>query len=245
MVRAAPQFPLIDAPLRERERAARVEGIGAAMPPASKSRKKPAAQRPKARPKARARRSSATWRPRVPVLEQRHYDLIGLGLVAAGVFLAFPLYLQWEAGTAGKAVTDGLAFLVGAIRYVAPVAFVAAGTIMVMRPVLPSVRPFRSGFVCLFAALVLMLAAGTLGLGPGDIRDGFWHREFFEGRGGISGEALFYVTSKGLGTVGSHIVAIFLLLAGILLVTGASVAGFLTATGATVAATTRPMRRTP
>ena len=62
------------------------------MPPAKKPRKKPATQRPK----PRARRSSATWRPRVPVLEQRHYDLIGLGLVAAGVFLAFPLYLQWE-----------------------------------------------------------------------------------------------------------------------------------------------------
>jgi S-DNA-T family DNA segregation ATPase FtsK/SpoIIIE len=42
-------------------------------------------------PKARARRSAATWRPRLPLLEQRHLDLLGLGLVAAGVFLAFPL----------------------------------------------------------------------------------------------------------------------------------------------------------
>ncbi len=60
--------------------------------PAAKRRGKPAAK------KARARRSTLSWRPRLPVLEQRHLDLAGLGLVAAGVFLAFPLYLGWDGG---------------------------------------------------------------------------------------------------------------------------------------------------
>ncbi|MEA2288021.1 MAG: segregation ATPase FtsK/SpoIIIE, family, partial [Solirubrobacteraceae bacterium] len=63
-----------------------------AKPPASKSRSKPK-PKPKAGSRARARRSAPMWRPRLPVVEQRHLDLAGLGLVAAGVFLAFPLYL--------------------------------------------------------------------------------------------------------------------------------------------------------
>ena len=40
--------------------------------------------------------------------------------------------------------------------------------VLVLRPMLPAVRPFRAGALCLFAALTLALAAGTLGLGPGD-----------------------------------------------------------------------------
>src|SRR5436190_21085869 len=67
------------------------------MPPA----RKPAKSRSK---KVRARRSPVPWPPRLPVFEQRHLDLIGLGLVAVGVFLAFPLYAGWEGGEAGQAV---------------------------------------------------------------------------------------------------------------------------------------------
>ena len=58
----------------------------------------------KRKPPARARRSGL--RVSLPVLEQHHFDLIGLGLVAMGVFLAFPLYLGWNGGTVGEAVAD-------------------------------------------------------------------------------------------------------------------------------------------
>jgi S-DNA-T family DNA segregation ATPase FtsK/SpoIIIE len=220
------------------------------MAPATKTGKARPKARPKgksgARPRAgatRARRSSATWRPRMPRLEQRHFDLLGLALVAAGVFLAFPLFLDWDAGAAGQALTDGLAYLVGAVRYAVPVGLIAAGAVLVLRPVLPSVRPFRAGALCLFAALVLALAAGTLGLGPEGVRDGFWHPAFFEQRGGIAGEALFFVTSKALATIGAHIVALFLFAAAVLLLTGASIAGVMRATGTGVADTTRALRR--
>jgi DNA segregation ATPase FtsK/SpoIIIE, S-DNA-T family len=196
----------------------------------------------KAPARARARRSSATWRPRLPVLEQRHLDLLGLGLVACGVFLAFPLYLRWDGGAAGGAVVDGLALGVGALRYGAPIAVIAAGAILVMRPVLPSVRPFRSGGICLVIGLALMLAAGTLGLGPSTERHGFWHEPFLRDRGGYLGELLFYAGSNLVGTIGTHILALFFLLAAVLLLTGASVAGVLKATGAGVADTTRVLR---
>src|SRR4051794_21698992 len=125
----------------------------ASMPPArtaSKSTRAPA-RAAKAggararRPRARARRSPLSWRPRRPALDQHQADLAGLALVAAGVFLAFPLYLGWNGGAAGEAIVEGLTWAVGRVAYGAPVALVAAGALLVLRPVLPAVRPFRAG----------------------------------------------------------------------------------------------------
>jgi S-DNA-T family DNA segregation ATPase FtsK/SpoIIIE len=191
----------------------------------------------KTKPRARARRSPA----RKPLIEQRQLDLIGLGLVALAIFLAFLLYGGWQGGKAGEGLVEGLALLAGTIRYVAPIAVFAAGAILILRPVLPAVRPFRSGAVCLLAASTLMYAAGTLGFGPGG-SDVVWQGDWLKERGGALGEALFWVTSTLLGTVGSHIVALFLLLAGVLLVTGASLAGIIKATSTQVADTTRSLR---
>src|SRR5215210_4224230 len=133
------------------------------MPPARR-RTKP---KPKPKAKPRVRRSRPSWRGSLPVLEQRHYDVIGLGLVAAAIFLAFVVYLGWDGGRAGDAAVEGLQRLIGAVHYLVPAALMAAGAILVLRPVLPAVRPFKTGAICLFAAAGLGLAAGTLGLGPG------------------------------------------------------------------------------
>ena len=105
----------------------------------------------------------------------------------------------------------------------------AAGAILVMREMLPAVRPFRSGGLCLFLALTLGLAAGTLGLGPGGeaVR---WDPDWVRPRGGLVGEGLYWGISTALGVVGAHIVALFLFLAAVLLLTGASVAGVVKAT---------------
>ena len=72
--------------------------MAAARKPASTRSK----AKPKAKPRARARRASIDAMS-VPLLEQRHLDLIGLGLVAIGVFLAFPVYFGWDGGAAGQA----------------------------------------------------------------------------------------------------------------------------------------------
>ena len=210
---------------------------------AARKRKAPAAARKGAASRnTRARRSSATWAPRIPVIEQRHLDLFGLALVACGVFLAFPLYFGWDGGQAGDGVVDGLALAVGKLRYVAPLGVIAAGAVIVMRPVLPTVRPFKSGGICFTLALALMFSAGTLGLGPDTLRDGYFDAGFLRERGGYLGEGLFYISSNLIGSIGTHILALFLFLAGVLLLTGASVAGVLKATGGTVAESTRVLR---
>ncbi len=177
---------------------------------------------PAARRKPRARRSAppSAWRDRIPALEQRHWDLIGLALVAIAIFLAFLIYLGWDGGQGGDRLVDGLRDLVGEVRYVVPVGLLAAGAVLVLRPVLPAVRPFRAAAACLLLAGCLGFAAGTLGLGPGD--------------GGWVGEQLHDATSSLLGDVGSHIVAVFLFVAGVLLLTGASVASVIKATGDSV-----------
>src|SRR3954469_8174662 len=142
-----------------------------------------AARKSKPRARTRARRSS----PKLPVLEQRHLDLIGLALVAVAVFLAFVLYGGWQGGRAGEALVDGIGWAVGEVRFLAPPAFAAAGAVLVLRPVLPAVRPFRSGGLCLFAALTLALAAGTFGLGPGSAGHVSFDRWWVAPRGGLAG----------------------------------------------------------
>jgi DNA segregation ATPase FtsK/SpoIIIE, S-DNA-T family len=195
--------------------------------------------------KPRARRPARPWRERLPVLEQRHLDVIGLGLVALGVFLAFPLYLRWEGGAAGQAIVDGLRWGVGAVAYAVPPAVVGTGAVLVLRPVLPAVRPLRAGALCLLAAATLAHAAGTLGLGPpGAPGDGFG-AEAVQPRGGLAGQALYTAASTLFSDLGAHILALFLFAAGTLLITGASVAGVVRATSVGVADTTRALRRVP
>ncbi len=48
-------------------------------------------------------------------LEQRHLDLIGLFLVAFGVYLVFVLFFGWEGGKVGYGVETGLVYLFGTV----------------------------------------------------------------------------------------------------------------------------------
>src|SRR5215211_6279596 len=200
------------------------------------------------RSRGRARRRTRAWWPtvRLPELEQRHWDLIGLGLVAFAAFFASVFYLGWAGGRVGEAMADGLLFLFGGIGYTAPIVLFAVGALLVVRPVMPSMHPLKAGAVCLGAALMLGLAAGSLGLGPGDTpRDGFLDPDYLEHHGGLVGESLFWVSAKLFSEAGSHILFVFLLLAGVLLLTGASIAGILTATHEAAVTTTERVRRTP
>src|SRR5687767_14220540 len=193
------------------------------------------------------RRSRTAWLPdlQLPVLEQRHWDLIGLGLVAFAAFFACVFYLDWAGGEVGQAMADAILFMFGGVGYAAPVLMFAAGALIVIRPMIPALHPLKTGVACLTAALMLGLAAGSLGLGPGDTpRDGFLDAGYLEHHGGLVGESIFWASAKLFSTAGSHILFVFLMLAGVLLLTGASIASIITATRQAASTTTERVRRT-
>jgi S-DNA-T family DNA segregation ATPase FtsK/SpoIIIE len=90
---------------------------------------------PARRPKAKRSRKGGgkVPRPRLPEgLEQRHLDLIGLLLIAAGAYLAFVLFFGWEGGKVGYGVETALQYLVGEVgARIATVLMVVIGFVLV------------------------------------------------------------------------------------------------------------------
>ena len=108
------------------------------------------------------------------------------------------------------------------MAYGVPPALAAIGAILVLRPVLPAVRPFRSGGICLF------LGRGAVARRP---------RRRLDRRGRSR-----RTPSGSSATFGVDLLAVFLFIAAVLLLTGASIAGVLKATSDTMADTTRALR---
>ncbi len=207
------------------------------MPP--RARKKP--------PPKRAKRSLLARRqltiPRLQ-LEPHHLDIIGLALIACGIFLAGVAYLHWAGGALGSNAVLAMRFVFGALGYAVPVALLLAGALVLARELTPPARPMRAGVICLTAALTLGLASGTLGIGPG-VAGGhlFWKAHVIEARGGIVGEAELWMASHLISNLGAQILAVFLFIAGSILVSGATLAGIVRVTGVGVAETSRALKR--
>ncbi|HWE31991.1 MAG TPA: DNA translocase FtsK [Solirubrobacteraceae bacterium] len=197
-------------------------------------------------PPKRAQRSLFASRPALPSFElaPHQVDIIGLGLLAIGAFLAAVGYFHIAGGALGNGAVKSMRFVFGVLGYALPVALAIAGGLILMRELRPPARPMRTGVLCLTTALTLGWSAGTLGLGPGQAHAGvFWHPAVIEARGGIIGQAELWVTSHLFSTVGSDFIAVFLFIAGLILVSGATLAGVIRATGAGVIGTQRALRR--
>jgi DNA segregation ATPase FtsK/SpoIIIE, S-DNA-T family len=181
-------------------------------------KKRPAKLRPKtpARIRKRTRRKSS-------VRAHHHPELVGLALLAFGLFIATVLYVGWNGGYVGRAIGDGLVAVTGGIAYVLPVACVAVGGLMVAKSDLPRVAPFRTGLVVCALGLALVLG---------------------DAHGGYLGRGLEDVLGRPIGSTGTHILGVFLLLAGALLVSGASAGAILRRSAHSVrGAARRPARR--
>jgi S-DNA-T family DNA segregation ATPase FtsK/SpoIIIE len=151
----------------------------------------------------------------MPVLDQRQRDILGLALMAAGVFLGFVLYGGWDGGRVGHGLAVAFGWALGRARSLVPVALVAGGSALLLRPVLPALRPLRAGVACLFAAVTLALAAGTLGLTSGPAAHGSgWTSAHLQSHGGLAGEGLYQLSHKLVQDVGVDILIVFLLVTG-------------------------------
>jgi DNA segregation ATPase FtsK/SpoIIIE, S-DNA-T family len=158
-------------------------------------KKRPSKLRPKTPSRVRRKRRSKA--------RSHHYpELTGLALVAAGVFLGLVLFGGWSAGHVGGRVADWLEALVGAGVYLVPLAAIALGTLMLVRSTLVDVRPFRLGLAV--TALGVLLVLG-------------------DAHGGYAGEAVEGAFAWLIGSTGVLLLGVFTLVAGALLLTGASV----------------------
>jgi S-DNA-T family DNA segregation ATPase FtsK/SpoIIIE len=180
----------------------------------------------KKRPSKVRPRSPARVRKKTRKRTRGHHraELIGLGLTVFGLFTGAVRYAGWNGGYVGKAIGDGLIALIGGTAYTLPVACVVVGSLMVARSDLPRFGPFRTGLVLVAFALGLVLGRA---------------------HGGYLGEGLESLFGRLIGTTGTRLLGAFVLLAGVLLVSGASAGAILRRSGHAVrrAARARPTRR--
>ena len=156
-------------------------------------------------------------------------DVLGISCLGVAVYLGYVLYLGWDGGNVGNGAETGLGYAVGAGAVVFPVGLGLAGLGLILRPLLPSPRSVAVGVFAVCAGLLLALAAQTAGLGPDGAREGLFEPDFFSDHGGGLGEVLYWASTTLFQRVGAHIVAIVLILAGALLLTGRSVSDMIAA----------------
>ena len=198
--------------------------------------------KPKPKSRATTRRAPARRQPAkrqrrdprelVEGLEQRHLDVIGLGLVAFGVYLAFVLYLGWDGGRVGGWIADALAQGFGQVAYVVPLALAAWGGSLIARPLIKTPSAVNAGGLLILGGLLLAFAAQTAGLGPArPHRHEYFEHKFMVDHGGVVGESVYWAVTSLFQRIGAHILVVLMFFSGILLLTGTTVASVLGTTG--------------
>jgi DNA segregation ATPase FtsK/SpoIIIE, S-DNA-T family len=164
-------------------------------------KKRSARLRPKSPSRVRKRKRARRGRA-----QHQHHELLGLGLFCLGIFLALVTWLNGSGGIVGTSTDDALDTLLGTARVGVPLLLILVGGLMIARASLVEVKPFRTGLVLLGAGTMMLLGSE---------------------RGGAIGSALDEVFGRLLGGTGSFILGLFLLWAGVLLLTGASLGAML------------------
>ncbi|MHB0914909.1 MAG: FtsK/SpoIIIE family DNA translocase [Thermoleophilia bacterium] len=174
---------------------------------------------------AKSRRTSSKGRSGKRANDYRHLrELGGLALIAMGIFLAFVVYFDWSGGLIGSGLVGVLKFLFGILSFAAPPALAALGVYLIFPDLPRGPLGLQVGIGLLVAALFLVAGANTFSVIGGSPGHGeFFNVADFSARGGVVGEALYWLTGSLVGDIGSTVAAVFLLLAAAFLITGASV----------------------
>jgi S-DNA-T family DNA segregation ATPase FtsK/SpoIIIE len=173
------------------------------------TRKKRAAPGRTRKPRSPARVRKKTKKTR----GHHHPELWGLGLVVAGLILATVVWLGWDGGPVGSEVSRWLDDGLGAAAPLVPAILIGIGGLMLVRSALVDLRPFRTGLTIGLVGLIIALG---------------------EDHGGALGSALGGSLAQVIGSAGAVIVGVALVVAGILLVTGASAGALLRRSGQAV-----------
>jgi DNA segregation ATPase FtsK/SpoIIIE, S-DNA-T family len=178
---------------------------------------------------------SKTRRPRTPTrhtpprrkrapsrsARQQRTDLVGGGLLALGAFLGFVEYLGWDGGVIGLKIDTGIHLAIGRAAAVVPPLLVALGAGIFLRSPLTRLRPLRTGAIVCLATLVLALSTADTGS--------------VEHHGGLAGAYARIALNGLVGPIGVSILVVLGTLAGVVLVTGASLGVAMRASGHHVA----------
>jgi S-DNA-T family DNA segregation ATPase FtsK/SpoIIIE len=210
------------------------------------------APRSRARPRQQSKKPARVNRPSpreiVAGLEQRHLDLIGLGLIAIAVYLGCVLYVGWDGGPVGDSLSSALADATGRVAYIVPIAVAGWGVALLLRPIMKAPAAVNAGAILLLASLLLAFAAQTAGLGPSHpARHGYFDQPFYSVHGGVLGEGLYWTATSLFHRLGAQILAVLLLVSGLLLITQTTVSSLLTRAGRvarTAGAGTRELAKT-
>ena len=170
---------------------------------------------------ARRRRQSPARRAAATAQNMQLREISGLALVGLGLFLGMTLFLGISMGPLGGGLETLTRLGVGRAVALAPLALVALGMGVIFGWKLLDTPPFRWGGIALGGALLLALAAGSFGIG-GKTRTGWFDTTVMQGRGGVVGELEYFVTSNTVGGAGTALLVVLALIAGAVLVTGAS-----------------------
>jgi DNA segregation ATPase FtsK/SpoIIIE, S-DNA-T family len=171
-----------------------------------------AAKKRKPRRELRPRKPARvrTKKRRRKARSHHHPELWGLGMLALGAFLAIVLWFGWDGGPVGERVAEWSHDALGGAVHVLPLLLVGVGALMLVRSALVDVSPFRTGLVV--GVIGLMTALGA-------------------DHGGVVGAGLGGGVARLVGETGALIIGSFLLVAGTLLVSGASAGALLRRSG--------------
>jgi S-DNA-T family DNA segregation ATPase FtsK/SpoIIIE len=158
-------------------------------------KKRPSQVRPKSPARVRKKKRAKRSRGR------GNHDLLGLGLLAIGLFLAVVTWLEGNGGIVGTTIAGWLDDLFGTARIGVPIVFLVLGALMIARASLVDVKPFRTGLVLVCGGVLMLLGAEE---------------------GGFFGTASDAVFGRLVGGTGTFILGLFLVWGGALLLTGAS-----------------------
>jgi S-DNA-T family DNA segregation ATPase FtsK/SpoIIIE len=189
----------------------------------TKTKKRPLKTRTPSRVKKRKPTPRRT-RAKAARPSHQHPELIGLGLVAVGLFLGAAL-LGVNGGVIGRGAIHGVRVVIGAAVYGLPPALVSVGGLMLFRSSTVDIRPFRRGLTVLGAGLLLVLG---------------------HAHGGKLGSVTDTLLGHLLGRTGTVILGVLALLVGALVLSNLSLGAWLRRSHA-AARTMRPRRskRTP
>jgi S-DNA-T family DNA segregation ATPase FtsK/SpoIIIE len=159
-------------------------------------------------------------------------DVVGVLLIAAGTFLCIA-FLTRAAGIMGHLADSAGTVVLGRFRYALVLYLAAAGVSLLKQPAGRPTRGLHLGMALLAVATTTVLAARA---GTGDPRQ----LEAAESAGGVVGAAIYYASSRLLGSWGTYVMCA---LAGILSMSLIAGAGLAELGQATVSSLSRRLRR--